>query len=178
MSAALQAARWAAATVMGIVAGAAIGLVIAAIALYPVGYRPFTVLSGSMEPAIATGDVVVDERIKPLDVRVGDVVTFRDPQNPARLVTHRVVDAQVRGRALAVVTKGDRNSTPEQWSVPLDGEVGRVKYRLPALGYGLAWTRKLGPVVLIALPALLLALFELVRIWRMPPKEVASEAAA
>ena len=45
------------------------------------GARPYTVLTGSMEPTISPGDVVIDERISPLEARVGDVVTFRDPED-------------------------------------------------------------------------------------------------
>ena len=48
------------------------------------GSRRFAVLSGSMEPTIATGDVVVVDKIAPLEARVGDVVTFRSPENPAQ----------------------------------------------------------------------------------------------
>ena len=40
-------------------------------------------MSGSMQPAIHTGDVVVDESIAPAEARVGDVVTFKDPTPPA-----------------------------------------------------------------------------------------------
>jgi signal peptidase len=158
--------------------GAAAALVVALVLPFAFDARPYTVVSGSMEPAISTGDVVVDERIEPMDLRLGDVVTFRDPEDSSRLITHRVVDARAREHALVVVTKGDANNTPERWSVPLDGEIGRVVFRLPALGYMLAWTHDVGPLFLIVIPALLLAALELVRIWRPAREEVRGEAAA
>ena len=165
--------------VAGTAAGVAAGLVIAAIALYPVGYRPFSVLSGSMEPAIGTGDVVVNSSIKPLDARVGDVVTFQDPQNKSRLITHRLRRVRVRGQMVEMVTKGDANNTTERWSVAMNGRIGRVEYRVPKAGYALAFIGgKNGKLFLIALPALLLGAYELVRIWRTPPKpEEAPDAA-
>lgn len=175
----LRPTTWLATVVGYLAAGLCAGALLAVIAPMAFGWKPFTVLSGSMEPAIGTGDIVVDERIKPLDVRLGDVVTFRDPDDPKRLITHRVLDARVTGSNLTVVTKGDANNKTESWSVALDGEIGRVKYRLPELGYALSWTRKVGPIFLIAIPALLLAIFELVRIWRPETeKEATGEAAA
>ena len=175
----LRPTSWAARAAAWLLAGLCTGVVLALLVPLAFGWRPFTVLSGSMEPAISTGDVVVDERIKPKDLRVGDVVTFRDPEESSRLITHRVIGARVTGDKITVDTKGDANNQPERWTVPLEGEVGRVAYRLPALGYALSWTRKAGPLVLIVIPALLLALFELVRIWRPEPKEeVSGEAPA
>jgi len=61
------------------------------------GLQAFTVMSGSMEPAIRTGDLIVAEHIALLDARPGDVVTFVDPLNRGRLITHRVRRAQASG---------------------------------------------------------------------------------
>jgi signal peptidase len=166
---------------LAVLAGLAVGMVLAAVALYPLGYRPFTVLSGSMEPTVSTGDVVVDSSIRPLEAHVGDIVTFPDPQNNSRLVTHRLRRVRARDGTVEMVTKGDANNTTERWSVPADGSIGRVEYRVPKLGYALAWVGgRGGKVLLIALPALLLGIYELVRIWRPTPrrKEGPSAAAA
>jgi signal peptidase I len=132
-----------------------------------VGWRSFTVMSGSMQPAIGTGDLIVDERIPPLHARVGDVVTFKDPASPSRLITHRLRSIHVVGGTARMTTKGDANNTVEHWSVPASGRVGRVLYRLPELGYALALTRgRDARLLLIVLPALLLGGLELRRIWR------------
>jgi signal peptidase len=166
---------------LSLFAGLAAGLVIASVALYPLGYRPFTVLSGSMSPAIEAGDVVVDSSISPLDAHVGDVVTFPDPQNRSRLITHRLRRVRARGGTVEMVTKGDSNNTSERWSVPAHGRIGRVEYRVPMVGYALAWVSgKHGKLLLIALPAFLLGAYELVRIWRPRPdsKEASGAAAA
>ena len=180
MTAARQISRGAGLTLLSVIAGFAIGLVLAAVALYPVGYRPFTVLSGSMEPAIDTGDVVVNSSISPLDARVGDVVTFNDPQNQSRLITHRLRRVRAKGGMVEMVTKGDANNTTERWTVPANGRIGRVEYRVPKVGYALSFVSgKNGKLLLIALPAILLGAYELVRIWRAPPaKEEAPDAAA
>src|SRR5437870_10347633 len=60
------------------------------------GYHSFTVMSGSMEPTIHTGDVVVDQQISPADARVGDIVTFQGPTDHSKLITHRVRSIEIR----------------------------------------------------------------------------------
>ncbi len=146
---------------------------IAAVATLPalVGFQGFAVLSGSMEPTIGTGDVVVVRKIAPLDAHVGDVVTFRSPDNPAKIITHRVRSMQATGDTVGFVTKGDANTGRERWSVSTEGTIGKVEYRIPKLGYV---TNRIGSRVgrfaFLILPALLLAALELRRIWRPEQK--------
>ena len=147
--------------------GLGAGVLLAAAAPMAIGMRSFTVMSGSMEPAVHTGDIVVDEQIAPLDARPGDIVTFRDPRGQSRLLTHRVRSVHVVGNAAKVVTKGDANDTTEHWTVPVAGKIGRVAYRLPRLGYVLAATREpKAKLLLIVVPAIMVGILELMRIWR------------
>jgi signal peptidase I len=162
-----------------VVIGAGAGVLLAAALPMALGMRSFTVMSGSMEPAVRTGDIVVDEQIAPIDARPGDIVTFKDPRGQSRLLTHRVRRIQVSGRAANVVTKGDANDTTERWSVPVDGKIGRVAYRLPKLGYALALTREpKAKVLLIVVPAVVAGLLELMRIWRPRRDEEEADGAA
>lgn len=143
------------------------GLFLAVTVPYAFGSRSLTVLSGSMEPAVHVGDVVVVEQVPPLDVRVGDIVTFRDPTDASRLITHRVREIHVEGRDVAFVTKGDANTSVERWSTDRDGTIGRVRFHVWRLGYLMFWIRSsLGRLALVVVPALLLGAFELRRIWR------------
>lgn len=160
----------------GVAAGLACGLLVAVLAPLPLGGRTFTVMSGSMEPTLHTGDAIVDTRTRATDLRVGDVVTFKDPSRSGRLVTHRVRSVEVRGGRVRVVTKGDANNTVERWSVPASGHVGRVRYRIWRLGYALAPLHtRIGLLALVALPAVALCVLELVSIWRPPaPREHAA----
>ena len=131
------------------------------------GGRTFTVMSGSMEPNISTGDLVVTMPIGPRQAATGDVVTFTDPAGTGRLLTHRVASSRLQGSEYHFVTKGDANSNVERWEIPADGRVGHVVMKMPKLGYAMAISRKpAGQIALIALPALLLAGFTLRAIWR------------
>ena len=135
------------------------------------GNRSLTVLTGSMEPTLEPGSVVVDEVIHPTEASVGDIVTFTDPANPDRQITHRLRSARVEGNTAYMVTKGDANDTVEEWDVPVDGEIGRVIYSVPKLGYvrALVGTRQGYIVLTVAL--MLLGAWVLVDLWR--PKEPA-----
>ena len=158
-------------------AGLALALALAIVLPFGFGGRPYTVLTGSMEPAIAPGDVVISTRIDPSDARPGDVVTFRDPQDANRLITHRVRSKRAEGRHIRFVTKGDANNTTEDWRVGAAGHVSRVSYRVPAVGrLALMAQSRGGMIALVVVPLLLLGLHEIARIWR-PAREIPGEAA-
>jgi signal peptidase len=148
-----------------VVAGALLALLIAGPLV--VGDHPHTDLSGSMEPAISPGDVVIDEGIAPWEAQVGDIVTFRDPQDLSKLLTHRVVSTTDKGSRIQFVTQGDANNTQEHWRVLATGEIGRVVYTVPWVGHIAVFARlKTGWLLLVGVPLLLILIEELVRIWR------------
>jgi signal peptidase len=145
-------------------------LVLAIAGPLALGDHPHTDLTGSMEPAISPGDVVINEEIKPWSAAVGDVVTFRDPEDQAKMLTHRVVAIHREKVSLLFTTQGDANNTQEHWRVPIDGQIGRVAYKVPWVGHVAVLTRtKLGWALLIGVPLILLLFEELWRIWRPRP---------
>lgn len=150
-----------------LVAGLVAGCILAAGVPALMGMRSFTVMSGSMSPALGVGDVVVTRPIAAGDARVDDVITFSDPGRQHKLTTHRVKSMNVTGERVLITTKGDANDASERWSVRTSGRVGRVTYRVPLIGYGLVWTHgKYARLLLVVIPAVLLAIIELARLWR------------
>jgi signal peptidase I len=147
--------------------GVGIGIFGVIVAPSLVGGRTLTVMSGSMEPALGVGDVVINSQVSPAEVRVGDIVTFSDPEGTGKLITHRVRRVRIADGSAHLVTKGDNTNAVERWDIPASGSFGRVEYRVPLLGFLVFWLH--GPLArlgLIVIPALLLAGFELWRIWR------------
>jgi signal peptidase len=136
------------------------------IAVNALGTRALVVRSGSMAPAVETGDLIVTAPIRARDAAVGEVITFRDPTRARRLITHRVVSVRQAGLRLAFVTRGDANTGVERWTIAPDGKLGRLFIRVPRAGYALAWLRlsTLGPW-LLPVGAALLALVAVRRIW-------------
>lgn len=149
------------------IGGFVLTVLLAAALPLALGGTSMVVRSGSMTPAIRTGDVVVVKPIAPTEAAIGDIVTFKDPAGSGRLLVHRVRAISRTGGEVEVVTKGDANSTQERWKVAADGTIGTVAYRIPALGFAVGWIGSpAGRIGLVILPALLLAAMLLMRIWR------------
>jgi signal peptidase len=158
--------------------GFALGIIIAIVGPFALGLRSLSVMSGSMEPAIGTGDVIVDRWIAPSQARVGDAVSFNDPSRGNLVLTHRVISVHRRGPDVDFVTRGDANTGVERWSAPAAGRIGRVAYRVPHAGFVMVFTRTPGGRLLfLVIPALVWAVWEIVRIWR-PEPEVDADASA
>ena len=154
--------RAAANFVLFAVVGVVVGLALLVTAPRLLGVTPFTILSGSMQPAYSVGDVVLDERIAPTAARPGDVVTFTDPSRQGATVTHRVERLTRNGSQVQFITRGDANNASETWAVAAGGTIGRVRVRVPKVGWALQWARsREGKLQLIAMPAAVLALIEL-----------------
>lgn len=84
------------------------------------GYRPFIIVSGSMEPYMPTNSVVVTKSTPFENISVGDVIVFDTAEYG--LVMHRVVDVREQG----YITKGDNNSDKDNWVVTKDMYITRV----------------------------------------------------
>jgi signal peptidase I len=146
-------------------------------------YETFIVRSGSMEPTIHTGALVFVQPVQPLEVRVGDVITYRRPEDPDTTITHRVVAKQnpSGGATSAPVfrTKGDANATPDPWEVQLQGIAWRVTLSVPLAGYLFAFTQQpLGRALFLIVPGLGLGALWLHRTWlrlRRPTESASGE---
>jgi len=145
----------------------ALALLLAAALPHLFGATSMVVRSGSMAPAIRTGDVVVVQPIAPTEAEIGDIVTFRDPQGSGRLLVHRVRAISREGDDVEAITQGDANTVQESWKVAADGTIGSVAYRVPLLGFAVGWINSdPGRIALLIVPGLLLAISFLARIWR------------
>ncbi len=110
-----------------------------ALCLTIAGYRPLIVRSGSMEPALRVGDVVLVEDVEANQLKVGDVATLRDPLEVTDTLTHRVRAISDNGQVVIVTTRGDANITDETFTMPRTAIVGRVVTRFAAVGTVAAW---------------------------------------
>lgn len=96
------------------------------------GYELYTVVSGSMEPAIPTGSLVYVEHAAPAAIKEGDVIAFYDAMDAASVITHRVVtNSTVMGE---FITKGDANADNDMRPIPYSYLIGRVRLSVPKLG--------------------------------------------
>jgi signal peptidase len=97
------------------------------------GYKPFIVLSGSMEPTILTGDIVLTKTIAAEDIAENDIITFRVDQDVA--VTHRVTEVVEEDGKISFLTKGDANVGADAVAVTPDMLEGKYLGRVGGLGH-------------------------------------------
>lgn len=162
----------------GLVSWLAVLGAFAYVGLFVAGYRPVVVYSGSMAPALGVGSLALVESVPQNEIGPGDVITFADPHQPGRLVTHRVVAAVERPEGgLAYRTKGDANERRDPWTIALPPEASRTAFTVPYVGFVLwyAKTRE-ARTLLVALVALLVLTALLRRIWRPEPAAAAQSA--
>ena len=93
------------------------------------GYNAYSVVSGSMEPALPVGSVVYVESAGVSQIRAGDIIAFDDE---GTVVTHRVIES--RPQEGAFITKGDANPSLDIKPTPYWKLIGRVKLCVPLLG--------------------------------------------
>ncbi|HLU98219.1 MAG TPA: signal peptidase I [Thermobifida alba] len=108
------------------------------------GAQALIVLSGSMEPTLPVGSVVIAGPVAPDEVEVGDIITFTHAapaqtevaeSASAPLVTHRVIDVETTAEGTFFHTQGDANTVPDDPPVPAADVQGRVWYHIPYFGY-------------------------------------------
>jgi signal peptidase I len=93
------------------------------------GYKPFTVLSNSMQPAFSAGDMLFVNEKPTSKIAVNDVITFKESNR--KLITHRVVDKTKQG----FMTKGDNNNIKDEEIVAPENVVGTLAFTIPKAGY-------------------------------------------
>ncbi len=98
-----------------------------------VGFTPYTVLSGSMEPTYHVGSVVYVTDVEPSELRVGDCITYK--MQSGTIVTHRIKDViKESDGTLSFRTKGDANPDPDG-ILPQSAVIGKTVFSVPYLGY-------------------------------------------
>ncbi len=122
------------------------------------------VKSGSMEPAIMTGGVVL---VRARDTyAVGDVITFKS-RNGNIPTTHRIAEFKEEDGVSTIITKGDANEEADTEHITKDAIIGKVLFTLPYAGFILDFARQpVGFILLIGLPAFLIVIDEIDKIWK------------
>ncbi len=139
------------------------GLVAISTLNIPGNYRLFVVLSGSMEPRVKTGSLVVVKQFP--NYQKGDLITFADPVKPKETVTHRIFEVKEAPWSAIYTTKGDANKTPDPTPVPAALVLGKALFVLPLIGFMVSFAKtQLGFIVLIVVPAVMIIYNEILTI--------------
>ena len=100
------------------------------------GWTPHVIMSGSMEPRIHVGDIVVTRTVPGASVTKGQVITVKDPDHPAKTRTHRVLRRAADG---TIVTKGDANPQADSSHISNENVLGVGVVRVPWVGRPAYW---------------------------------------
>ncbi len=106
---------------------------VSVIVLKASGYQLYTVMSGSMEPVLPVGSVVLVEPASYDEIGVGDDITFVVGEQEV-VVTHRVIEKDDENQT--VTTQGVANDVPDE-PIPQEAIIGIVRADIPAIGKAL-----------------------------------------
>ena len=138
----------------------------------PESLRFLVVQSGSMEPILKTGSVILlssnpgpQEIISPVvspKYHPGEVITYT---NTKENFTHRIVSTQKTNGQFFYETKGDANKASDIGKIPESKIIGRVVLTLPYLGYLASFAQSpRGFIFLIVIPVTIIVYSEMVKI--------------
>ena len=129
------------------------------------GWLPLIVLTDSMQPVIAGGDLIICHTAEAEDILVNDVIAFFDPAgNGTSIVTHRVLEIVQEDGTIKFRTKGDYNNTEDKMLVPGDSLVGVYKSRIGGAGnIAMFMQSTTGLIVCVVFPIIALVGYDVVR---------------
>lgn len=149
---------------------------LAFVAIPSFGSKALIVRSGSMQPAINVGDLIVvqlqNNLASPVNgnfpkYKVGEIVAFKSEKNPKVFTSHRIASSQFKEGKISYGTKGDANDAPDKNLVTEENIVGKKLIVIPYIGKLLAFAKsKTGFAAVVITPALLVIFFEIVSIFK------------
>lgn len=96
------------------------------------GFKCYTVISGSMEPEYSVGDLIYVKEVDVNSIKVGDPITFILNEDLV-VATHRVVRIDAENQRF--YTKGDVNEIEDSEPVHFNNVIGVPQFSIPKLGY-------------------------------------------
>ncbi len=124
------------------------------------GRSLLTVVTGSMEPSLHTGDYIYVKKVPADELEVGDIIAFRSEESDVsgKLVTHRIIEITPEGD---FVTKGDANTIADSKRIRQDQIIGKYTGKAKFFKWinSFADRRKL-LLILVIIPMTLIALYE------------------
>lgn len=140
------------------------------------GIKIFTVQSGSMEPGLKMGSLILTRADPPY--ATGDIITFysqHSQQNVSNTITHRIIAKNDDNVMKQYQTKGDANNSADSIYIFQSKVLGKVIYSIPYLGYPIGFARTLpGLTIIIIIPSVIIIYDEVLKIkkeWQIRKKK-------
>lgn len=97
------------------------------------GFQLYHVISGSMEPGIPIGSLIITTKAEPENLQNGEVITFYGGNQQNSIIVHRIVENDYTQKQ--ITTKGDANAQEDIKPVPYDQVLGKLLFSVPKLGF-------------------------------------------
>jgi len=98
------------------------------------GIKTYVIISGSMEPNLNIGDIVIARSIENQEeeIKVGDIISYRKGHS---VITHRIVDIKKdENGILRITAKGDNNNVKDSEDILINNIEGKVIGVISKLG--------------------------------------------
>jgi signal peptidase len=152
--------------VTNLLIAAALGLVTIfcciVVGLVVTGHHLEEVVTGSMQPVIPIGSLVVTENLPAGQLQVGDIMVFPNPNDTKLTIVHRIVWlSHDQSGDVLVRTKGDYNALPDSWTIKRSAtaDADRVIEILPGAGTAAGYLQTIGFAGLVLLMAGVIAYY-------------------
>lgn len=95
------------------------------------GIKTYVIISGSMQPKLEIGDIVIVKKVKAEELQIGDIISFRQGES---VITHRITNIVIQNGETQYKTKGDNNNAEDSGTISQDIIEGKVVKSVPILG--------------------------------------------
>jgi signal peptidase len=106
------------------------------------GFKPYVVITPSMEPVLNVDDMIVVRKFDLADANVGDIITFEadiDYNGTDEIVTHYIYSIENQTLDDPIIRTNrhftdDREPVPDTWLLSEEDVLGAYWFRIPQLG--------------------------------------------
>lgn len=103
--------------------------------------------SGSMQPRIPVGSLIITRQIGPNQIRSGNVISFKVNNE---ILTHRIISVSKNDKGVKLETKGDNSTSKDPGFISEVDVLGKLVLVIPYLGYVLLFFQRPAGLLLIA----------------------------
>lgn len=124
-------------------------------------WKPFIVLSGSMETEIYPGDIALVKEVDIGNLKVGDIIAFKQGDT---VITHRIVEMTEENGKQVFSTKGDNNNEKDQFIVNEEDIEGLYQFKIKGLGnVAMFLQTPIGMVTCLSIPLAILIIMQIIQ---------------
>lgn len=127
-------------------------------------FKPYNVVTESMEPVINVNDVVVVTNFNLDEAQVGDIITFSadiDYNGTEEIVTHYIYSIEETDGEVVIRThrhfENAEETVPDTWLISPDQVIGSYAFQIPYLGFIMGFLKSIYGIVTVAVNVVLIS---------------------